>query len=130
VQLLTGWLLYLFILVTTFAIVAVLPVALVAQGVWCVRQHRLNRGLIVAILIAAAFVTGGLAGWSLRPAEWKMGLAESFYAGGHADIYGHDVESKAERAAIYFFLLPGDALAVAVGVAALLLKSRRRAITP
>jgi hypothetical protein len=129
VQLLFGGVIYFFILVTTFAIVGVLPIALAVLVIKSVQHGRMSRSLVLAVTIAAAFVTGGLVGWALRPSEWKLGIAESFYAGIHSEIYGHELESKAERAVLYFFLLPGDTLSLAAAVAALVI-SRRAAIAP
>ena len=123
----TGVLMYLFILMVTPAVVVVLPIVLTALVITSAHHRRMNSSLVVAVIIAAAFVTGGLFGWAFRPSEWKLGIAESFNAGFHSEIHGHESESKAERAVVYFFLLPGDVTSVAAGLAALAM--RRRAAT-
>lgn len=120
-----AWFLYLFTLIATFFMVGVLPLVLLWQAVELLRTRKNARWILVTLLIIAGFLAGGAIGWSLRPFEWHMPVWETFYAGVHSDIYGHELESKAERVALYL-LFTADLGAVAAGVATIATRRFRR----
>ncbi len=118
-----GWLLYIFTVVTTLALVAGLPTVLIDVLI----EHRRTRSkalpILITILIAAGFLTGAVVGWSLRPSGWHLPLRETIDAATNAEKYGHAVEGPAERL-LLFILFTGDLGAVVVGLAAMAGRSR------
>ena len=126
---LLGWLLYFFTLVTTLVILAGLPIALVWLAVRHLRTRRHARHILMAGLIAAGFLIGGMAGWSLRPFSWQMPFWETARASIDSETYGHPLESQAERVLLYV-LFTSDLGALAVGIAATALAFRLRRCAP
>ncbi len=84
-----GWLLYIFTVVTTLALVAGLPTVLIELLV----EHRRTRTkalpILITILIAAGFLVGVFAGWWLRPSGWRLPFWETMDAAFNAAKYGH-----------------------------------------
>ena len=68
-------------------------------------EHRRVGGnrvpILVAVLIGAGYLAGGVAGWALRPPQWAMPFGQTFEAAFNAEKYGHTLESRAERVLMY-----------------------------
>lgn len=61
-----------------------------------------RRNVLVAGLLVACVLLGGLIGWSQRPAQWQLGLWQTARVSVDAATYGHAYESQAERVLLYF----------------------------
>ena len=111
-----GFLAYIFTLVTTFALVSGLPVVLLSLLIERRRTRANARAILITLLVAAGFLTGGLLAWWLRPFPWDMPLWETAYASVNSEKYGHPLEHQAERILLYVLFF-GDLGAIAAGVA-------------
>ena len=61
-----------------------------------------RRLVVMAFLVPAGFLLGGLAGWAHRPTEWTVGIRQTAHIAINAATYGHAYESQAERVLLYF----------------------------
>ncbi|HUI54871.1 MAG TPA: hypothetical protein VLY04_07860 [Bryobacteraceae bacterium] len=87
-----------------------------------------RRALLVATVIVACSLAGGLTGWMLRPPGWRLSLRQTAAASVNARRYGHPLESQAERVLLYplecgFLAAVGSS---AVAMVAVNLGARRR----
>jgi hypothetical protein len=83
--------------------------------------------ILVAMLIGAGYLAGGVAGWALRPPQWGMPFARTFEAALNAEKYGHALESRAERVLMYpWYMAVLFSILVAVAAALVLRLWRRR----
>lgn len=119
---------YVVALLWTFALMVGLPAVLIAQ----IFEHRRMGGnrvtVLVTLLIGAGYLIGGVIGWRLRPAQWRMAFGQTFEAALNAEKYGHTLESQAERVLMYpWYMAVLCSIAVAVA-AGLILRLRRRAV--
>lgn len=112
---LIGSLVYLFTLIGTFIIAIGLPAALIAAARRSISRRTFSP-LLVPAIIAAGLIAGASLGWWLKPFEWSMPLTETFRAGVDSDTYGHELESKAERVALYVLFTSQLGLIAAVPV--------------
>jgi hypothetical protein len=94
-------LVYLLALLVTFLLMAGWLPALVLLIVEQCRTGGNRVAILIAVLIGAGYLAGGVAGWALRPPQWAMPFAQTFEAAFNAEKYGHALESQAERVLMY-----------------------------
>ena len=116
-------------IVVTFHLAVLLPsVVLLALGYMMADGYReMGRKLLkFALLLAAGFLTGVFMAWltAFAPSGWELPIWETFYAGFHSDIYGHEVEHAAEQYALFMFFV-GDICAIVTGSTVWTLGRRR-----
>lgn len=118
---------YMFAILWTLALMLGLPAVLIAL---CLKPRHIGRNrvtLLVTLLIGAGSLIGGVIGWLLRPAQWRMAFGQTFEAAFNAAKYGDALEHQAERVLMYpWYMAVLCSIAVAAGMG-LLLRLRRRA---
>jgi len=102
---------YVVTLLTTFAILFVLPLVLASSGLDFLRRRRSGRTFFVAASIAIGFLAGGYLGWTFRPFPWSLSFSQTLRAN-YAD---HAVEYPAERV-LLFVLMAASIGAWIVGI--------------
>lgn len=119
----------LFTLAVTVHLAVLLPsMVLLALGYMVTGAYReKGRQLLKFVaLLAAGFSAGVIMSWLtvIVPSGWNLPIWETFYAGFHSDIYGHEVEHAAEQYALFMFFV-GDLCAIVAGTVVWMLKRRR-----
>src|SRR6185369_15782849 len=90
---LIGGLLYFGTILTTLAMLGLTPTVLLSLGIGCCRGKRITEPMLIALSFPAAYVIGGIIGWTFRPFHWNMSFSETL----RAQIADHSIEYYAER---------------------------------
>ena len=75
---LVGGLLYFGTILTTLAMLGVTPTVLLSLGIGYCRGKRSARSMLIALCFPAAYVIGGIIGWTFRPFHWNMSFKKHY----------------------------------------------------
>jgi hypothetical protein len=111
----------------TFLLIVGLPVASCGQVLEYRRTRRNRMPILVTLLIGGSYLAGGVIGWALRPAQWRLPFGKTLEVALNAGRYGHTLESQAEGVLMYPLYLAVLACVVVSVAAGLTLTIRSRA---
>jgi hypothetical protein len=112
---------YLLTILTTVAVLFVIPLVLASSCLDYLRRRRSGRAFVVAASIGIGFLTGGYLGWIIRPFEWSLSFSQTLRAN-----YGdHSVEYYAERV-LLFVLMTASIGAWITGIGTAVVMKRKR----
>src|SRR6185369_2709971 len=119
---LIGGLLYFGTILTTLAMLGLTPTVLLSLGIGCCRGKRITEPMLIALSFPAAYVIGGIIGWTFRPFHWNMSFIETL----RAQTADHSIEYYAERVLLFVLMTGSMGVWIAgIGVAVWAKRSRR-----